>query len=232
VTGRGIGVIEFSYAFTEVLDSTAILSTGAPGWTRADNNGMNSWDSAFLNWLLTSDNGKAEAAAANNHGSFYDMMTAALALYTGQKSLAKSIVTTAETKRVAVQIQANGYQPLESTRTRSWHYFNFNLVALTRLAQIGRKVGVNLWNYTAPSGGSILKAVDFLIPAATQGQSVWPYPELQFTQYAALDVLHAAADAGDRQAKAALPKVPVEPGGDLFPIRPAAEQLDNIATSS
>lgn len=232
VTGRGIGIIEFSYALTEVVDSTQMLANGAPGWAKSDRSGMNTWYSQFLNWLLTSANGKAEAAATNNHGSFYDMMTAALALDTGQKSLAKNIVTTAETKRIAVQIQANGYQPLESTRTRSWHYFCFNLVALTRLAQIGEKVGVNLWKYTAPDGGSILKAVDFLIPAATQGQAVWPYPELQFTQYAALDVLHAAADAGDQQAKAALPKVPVEPGGDLFPIRPAAEQLDNIATSS
>jgi hypothetical protein len=158
-------------------------------------------------------------------------MSAALALYTGQRTLAADIVRTAETKRVAVQIQADGYQPLESTRTRSWHYFCFNLVALTRLAQIGQHVGVDLWHYTAPGGGSILGAVNYLIPAATQGQSVWPYPEITFTQYAALDVLHAAADVGDRQAKAALPLVPVEPGGDLFPIHPAAEQLDNIATS-
>lgn len=231
VDGRGIGVIEFSYALTEVVDSTAILDTGAPGWTGTDHRGISAWYSTFLTWLRTSANGQAEAAATNNHGSFYDMMSAALALYTGQRTLAADIVRTAETKRVAVQIQADGYQPLESTRTRSWHYFCFNLVALTRLAQIGQHVGVDLWHYTAPDGGSILGAVDYLIPAATQGQSVWPYPEITFTQYAALDVLHAAADVGDRRARAALPSVPVEPGGDVFPIHPAAEQLDNIATS-
>jgi Alginate lyase len=231
VDGRGIGVIEFSYALTEVVDSTALLDSGAPGWTGSDHRGISAWYTSFLTWLRTSANGQAEAAATNNHGSFYDMMSAALALYTGQRSLAADIVRSAETKRVAVQIQADGYQPLESTRTRSWHYFCFNLVALTRLAQIGQHVGVDLWHYTAPDGGSILGAVDFLIPAATQGQSVWPYPEITFTQYAALDVLHAAADVGDRKAKAALPLVPVEPGGDVFPIHPAAEQLDNIATS-
>jgi hypothetical protein len=231
VDGRGIGIIEFSYALTEVVDSTAILDAGAPGWTRADHTGITAWDKAFLTWLQTSGNGEDEAAATNNHGSFYDMMSAALALYTGQKSLATSIVRTAETKRVAVQIQADGDQPLESTRTRSWHYFAFNLVALTRLAQIGQHVGVDLWHYTAPDGGNILTAIDYLIPGATQGQSAWQDPEISFVQYAALDVLHAAADVGDRKAKAALPSVPVEPGGDLFPIRPAAEQLDNIATA-
>ncbi|KDO07479.1 IS630 family transposase [Amycolatopsis mediterranei] len=111
------------------------------------------------------------------------------------------------------------------------HYSAFNLVALTRLAQIGKHVGVDLWHYTAPSGATLFGAVDFLIPGATQGQSAWPYPELDFRPYAALDVLHAAADAGDRAARTALPRVPVEPGGDLYPVRPAPEQLDDISTS-
>jgi hypothetical protein len=159
------------------------------------------------------------------------MLVAALALGTGRRDLAAAIARDAGPKRIAPQIQANGYQPQEASRTRSWHYSAFNLVALTRLAQIGKHVGVDLWHYTAPSGATLFAAAGFLIPAATQGQQAWPYPELDFRQYAALDVLHAAADAGDRAARAALPKVPVPPGGDLYPVRPAAEQLDDIAKS-
>ncbi|WIY04071.1 alginate lyase family protein [Amycolatopsis mongoliensis] len=229
VDGRGIGIIEFSYTLTEVVDATAILATGAPGWTKTDQAGMTGWYTQFLNWLRTSKNGTDEAAAQNNHGSFYDMMAAALALGTGQRDLAKTIAQDAGPKRIAPQIRADGYQPAEASRTRSWHYSNFNLVALTRLAQIGKHVGVDLWHYTAPGGATLFKAVDFLIPGATQGQ--WSYPELDFRQYAALDVLHAAADAGDKAARTALPRVPVEPGGDLYPVRPAAEQLDDISTS-
>jgi hypothetical protein len=231
VSGRGIGIIDFSYTFTEILDAVDLLNDGAPGWQSADSTGMTSWAGQFLTWLRTSKNGSDEAAAKNNHGSFYDMLSAATALFTGQRSLAKSIVTQAETKRIAVQIQANGEQSLELTRTRSWHYFNFNLVALTRLADIGAHVGVNLWKYTAPDGGNLSAAVNYLIPAATEGQSVWTFPELAFHQFAAVDIMHAAADAGDRQAKAALPKLQIEPGGDLYPIRPAAEQLDNVQTT-
>jgi len=233
VTGRGIGIIEFSYALTEVVDSTAILDDGAPGWTKADHTGIQAWDSAFLTWLRTSSNGASEDAQTNNHGTFYDMMSAALALYTGQRDLAKTIVAGAETNRIAKQILPTGQQPLETARTLSYHYANFNLVALTRLAQIGQHVGVDVWHYTAPNGATIFKAADFMIPPATQGNlpSVWPYQDLTFFQYAALDVLHAAANAGDKNARAALPMVPVEPGGDLFPIRPAAEQLDNVATT-
>lgn len=229
VDGRGIGIIEFSYTLTQVVDATAILATGAPGWTNTDQAGMTGWYTQFLTWLRTSKNGTDEAKAQNNHGSFYDMLAAALALGTGQRDLAKTIAQDAGPNRIAAQVNADGYQPAEASRTRSWHYSNFNLVALTRLAQIGKHVGVDLWRYTAPSGASLFKAVDYLIPGATTGQ--WPYPELDFRQYAALDVLHAAADAGDKAARTALPRVPVEPGGDLYPVRPAAEQLDDISTS-
>lgn len=231
--GRGIGIIEFSYAMTEVIDSTAILDNGAPGWTKADHNGIQAWDKSFLTWLRTSSNGADEDAQTNNHGTFYDMMSAALALYTGQRSLARTIVQGAETNRIDTQILSTGQQPLETARTLSYHYSNFNLVALTRLAQIGQHVGVDVWHHKAPDGATIFTAVDFMLPAATQGNlpSVWPFQDLSFFQYAALDVVHAAANAGDKNAKAALPKIPVEPGGDLFPIRPAAEQLDNVATT-
>ena len=45
---------------------------------------------------------------------------------------------------------ADGSQPQELARTRSWHYSTFDLVAYTRLAAIGRHVGVDLWAYRGP----------------------------------------------------------------------------------
>ncbi|MFE4583559.1 alginate lyase, partial [Streptomyces chartreusis] len=47
--------------------------------------------------------------------------------------------------------------------------------------------------------------------------------------FAATDVVHAAADAGDKQAQRAVPLLEEPPGGDLWALRPAAEQLDSIA---
>ena len=229
--GRGIGIIEFSYTFTQVLDAAAILNTGAPGWSTADDAAFKSWSGEFLNWLQTSKNGKEESAAANNHGTFMDMLVAGTALWTGHTDVAKSLVENAKTARIDPQIAADGSQPQEITRTRTFHYSTFNLVAFTRLAQIGRHVGVELWGYRNPQGGSIFKAVDFLLPAATGGASQWHYPDLNFIQYAALDSVHAAADAGDHDARAALLAVPAPPFGDLYPVRPAAEQLDDISTT-
>ncbi|MFI1396826.1 alginate lyase family protein [Streptomyces sp. NPDC020681] len=226
--GRAIGIIDFSQMYTSVLDAIAILDTGAPGWSKADRTGMRAWNVSFLDWLVNSKFGKEEAAAKNNHGTFHDMQVAALAVATGDKALARKVVLDARAKRIDPQIAADGSQPQELARTRSWHYSTFDLVAYTRLAAIGKNVGVDLWSYQGPQGQSLFKAVDYLLPAAT-GAAQWPHPELEFYRYAATDVVHAAADAGDRKAKAAVPKLQAPPGGDLWALRPAAEQLDSIA---
>ncbi|MFI2351513.1 alginate lyase family protein [Streptomyces sp. NPDC019443] len=226
--GRAIGIIDFSQQYTSVLDAIAILDTGAPGWSRSDRAGMRAWNVSFLDWLVNSPFGKQEAAAKNNHGTFHDMQVAALALATGDKELARKVVRDARGLRIDPQIAADGSQPQELARTRSWHYSTFDLVAYTRLADIGRHVGVNLWSYEGPDGQSLFKAVDYLLPAAT-GAARWPHPELEFYRFAASDVVHAAADAGDRKARAAVPRLETPPGGDLWALRPAAEQLDSIA---
>ncbi|MET7442904.1 alginate lyase family protein, partial [Streptomyces sp. NPDC005568] len=226
--GRAIGIIDFSQSYTSVLDAVAILDTGAPGWTKGDRSAMRDWNTGFRDWLTDSAFGKEEGAAKNNHGTFYDLLLAALASATGDRDLARRTVLDARSARIDPQIAADGSQPQELARTRSWHYSTFDLVAYTRLAAVGRHVGVNLWAYEGPDGQSLFKAVDFLLPAAT-GARPWPYPELEFHRFAASDVVHAAADAGDRAARAALPRLETPPGGDLWELRPAAEQLDSIA---
>ncbi|WAU81937.1 alginate lyase family protein [Streptomyces sp. Qhu-G9] len=225
--GRAIGIIDFSQSYTAVLDALAILNSGAPNWTRTDRTGMAKWNKDFLSWLRYSDFGKQEAAATNNHGTFHDMQVAALAHATGDRHLARRTVLDARSLRIAPQIAADGSQPQELTRTRSWHYSTFDLVAYTRLAAIGKHLGVNLWKYRGPDGQSLFKAVHYLLPASTAA-AVWPHTELEFHRYAATDVVHAAADAGDRQAQKAVPSLEEPPGGDLWLLRPAAEQLDSI----
>ncbi|WP_435228247.1 alginate lyase family protein [Streptomyces sp. Tue6028] len=226
--GRAIGIIDFSQSYTSVLDAIAILDTGAPGWSEGDRGAMRAWNTAFRDWLADSAFGKEEGAAQNNHGTFYDMQLAALAYATGDRDLARRTVLDARARRIDPQIAGDGSQPQELARTRSWHYSTFDLVAYTRLAAIGRHVGVNLWSYRGPDGQSLFKAVDYLLPAAT-GAEPWEHPELEFHRFAASDVVHAAADAGDRAARAALPRLEAPPGGDLWALRPAAEQLDSIA---
>ncbi|OLB78805.1 MAG: hypothetical protein AUI14_12045 [Actinobacteria bacterium 13_2_20CM_2_71_6] len=219
---RGTGIIEASETLPQLLDGLAVLDSGAPGWTSADRNGMRAWLTSFLGWLRNSPQGTDETAAKNNHGTYKDLLDSSIAFYIGQTSLAKSIVNGAKAGRIDTQIEADGRQPLELARTRSWHYSNFNATALCQLAATGERLGVDLWGYTNPKGGSIRKAVDFLIPAAEHGRSAWSTQEIDsFDQTLAKYPLHAAAEHKDSKAAAAVPKVPSPSGGDMWLLEPA-----------
>jgi hypothetical protein len=221
VTGHAAGIIETSEQIGRVIDASALLDSGAPGWTSADTAGVKAWLTRYLGWLTTSQFGQAESQAANNHGTWYDLQAADIDVYTGQTATAAGIVQAAKSKRIAVQIKRDGSQPLELARTRSWHYSNFNVTALCRLAETGQHLSVNLWAYTAPSGGTIAKAVDYLIPAAEHGKKAWHHQEiLGVDQSAAVLALHAAAEQGDKAAAAALPHVPAPAGGDRWLLLP------------
>ncbi|KFZ14049.1 hypothetical protein V501_03415 [Pseudogymnoascus sp. VKM F-4519 (FW-2642)] len=227
-TGRAIGIIDFSQQYTAVLDAAAILASGAPGWTKSDVSGFQQWNVQFLDWLANSPFGIEESAAANNHGTFASMQKAGIAVFVGNRTLAKQEAVGMKA-RIDAYISPNGSQPLELVRTRSWHYSTFDLVAYTRIADIGKKVGVDLWKYKGPQGQSIQGAVDFILAGATGGAAAWVYPELEFYGYAASDIVHAAADAGNLKALKAVSKLQTPPGGDLWALRPAVEQLDAIS---
>ena len=158
--GRGIGIIE-TRGLVRLLDAIKLLDSSTT-WTASDRRAIRAWMSAYLDWLLTSSSGKDEQAAKNNHGSWYDAQTAALALFLGRPALTRRIVDASKTRRIAVQIRPDGRQPLEEARTRSLDYSIFNLEALMQLAELGQKVGVDLWTYQAPSGASIRHALDYL----------------------------------------------------------------------
>jgi hypothetical protein len=223
VDGRSIGIIDFAQFFTINLDAMAILATGAPGWTAADQAGMTAWNQSYLDWLVNSPFGKAELATTNNHGTYAAMQIAGLALALGQRDLALSMVRDKGEQLINSQIKADGTQPLELARTRSWHYSNYNLAALTRLATIGRHLGVNLWDYRGPDGQSLFGAVDFLLPAATG--TPWTLPELDFHRYYANDMVRAAAEAGDRNARAAVAGLQPVPAGNVWDLRPAPQHF-------
>ncbi|MCX6141929.1 MAG: alginate lyase family protein [Ignavibacteriales bacterium] len=173
--GRGIGIIE-TYQFRDLIDAMQLLK-GSPHWTKTLDQGMKVWFSAYLKWLQESPNGKDESGEKNNHGSAYDIQVASIALYLGKKDVARDVLTNVPKKRMAVQIMADGSQPLELARTNSWGYSLMNTEALIHLALLGEHVGLDLWHQSDPDGRGIRHAIDFLLPYAL-GQKAWAWTQI------------------------------------------------------
>ena len=221
--GRAIGIIDFSMGYTSVLDAAALLATeNAPGWSDADVTGFHSWNVEFLDWLLYSEFGIEESRQLNNHGTFAIMQKAAIALFVDNKAVARDEMEAMQ-RHISISIFADGSQPMELERTRSWHYSCFSLTAFIRTAEIARKINVDLWSF---EDKKLHTAVNFLIKAAT-GVSQWSSPEMDFLPYAASDIIRSSAAAGNEMAKKVVSALQL-PSEDFWPLRPAPEQLDVV----
>lgn len=145
----------------------------APGWSVSDEQQMRQWMTDYLHWLLTSHNGKQEAAAKNNHGSWYTVQVAGIAAYLGQPETVKAMAAL-QRHKLDHQLAADGSQPEELARTRSFHYSGFNLQAVSMMAAVAGKYGDNLWLYRTPNGSSLLSALDFMAPYLDESRP-WSY---------------------------------------------------------
>ena len=167
---RGSGIIDTRW-FIETVDAVGLIE-GSPSWTADDTHELRRWFRAYLNWLRTSPNGDHERRARNNHGSWFAAQTASYALFVGDTAVAREIVADAKA-RIGWQFTPDGQQPIELERTRSMHYSGFNIEALSRVAEMGRQLGIDLWSYEAPEGGSLRKGIDHLARYLTD-PSKWP----------------------------------------------------------
>jgi Alginate lyase len=174
-TGRGIGLIE-TRSLMSAVDAAGLLA-GSKAWSDADQEGIKTWLAQFLNWMLTSEKGKDEDAAKNNHGTWYDLQVVDYALFLGKRDLAVDTLNRVKTRRIALQIDPDGRQPLELARTNAFSYSVGNLDGLMKLAWLGSQTGIDLWNFRTPDGRSIRIALDFLLPYAT-GVKKWDYEQI------------------------------------------------------
>jgi Alginate lyase len=190
--GRGIGMIE-TRGLPELLDGVTLLSASR-SWTRSDHAQLETWMEAYLTWAIESTHGQEEARNGNNHETWYDVQVASLALFTGNRDLAKRVLS-GSLQRVARHVEKDGRQPRELERTRAWDYSIFNLTAFFHLARLGDRVGVDLWHFVTPDGRSLRTALDYLIPFA-RGDRPWPYQQMTpFRPEAMFWLLRRAAKA-------------------------------------
>lgn len=189
-TGRGAGVIDGA-GFQDVVDAVGEI-TPAGVLSADETTALERWFSRYVDWMRTSPIGRAEAAAENNHGLWYDSQLLHFALFARRDDVAHRVATDFAARRLARQIAADGSLPRELTRTRSFHYSLYALTAAYNVAALGRCVGVDLWNWRGKDGRGLQRATDFV--ARYRGRpDAWPHRELEWAA-GELDTLLARAN--------------------------------------
>lgn len=175
--GRGAGIID-TYSFVEMIDCIEFLAKSS-AMKKKDLDGIKKWFSDFTEWLITSDLGQNERKAKNNHGTAYDIQVAAYALFTGKTGIAKEFISTFGENRIFQQIEPDGKQPLELERTIALHYSIFNIDHMMDMCNLGKSVGVNIYNSTSTDNRSISKAIEFIVPYLGKSQKDFPYQQIK-----------------------------------------------------
>ena len=189
--GRAEGVIDTS-RLERVVDGIGLIGPSGK-LTAEEQTGLEKWFSDYLDWMQTSKNGKAENAAKNNHGMWFDAQVSQFALFARRPDLTKAVAQAFPKKRIAPQFTQEGKLPLELARTRSLHYSIYALLAAYDVAEMARCVGIDLWNYS-DGGKGLRSATDFLKPYYRKVDS-WTLPELRPTPGELDELLRRARDA-------------------------------------
>jgi hypothetical protein len=168
----------------------------AEPWTTDVDNAFIGWLNEYIRWLETSPIALAEKASTNNHGSFYYTQLAALKVIVNDNEGAKKVVSDYFTSIYLNQIDAKGDQPLETARTRPYHYRAYNLAAMITTAKIGSYLGMNMWNTPSKAGTNIQSACDYAMTLTAAASNEPDYAAELYPQVAAV-----AAHYGDPTGK-------------------------------
>jgi hypothetical protein len=173
--GRAEGMLDTA-RLERVVDGIGLIGP-AGKLSAAEQKGLEKWFSDYLDWMQTSRNGKAENAAKNNHGMWFDSQTSQFALFARRPEMTKAVAEAFPKKRIAPQFTPEGTLPLELARTRSLHYSIYALLAAYDVADMAKCVGIDLWNHDE-GGKSLRGATDYLRPYYRKVET-WPLPELR-----------------------------------------------------
>ncbi|KAL1412219.1 hypothetical protein Q8F55_003230 [Vanrija albida] len=175
--GSHTGILDFK-PMAKIASAVILLREGnAEGWNSTFDGQLQDWVKEYVSWITTEKIALEEKDAPNNHGSFYYTQLAALHLIAGDKNAAVETAREYFEGKFKTQILENGDQPLESARTRPYHYLAYNLAAIVTTGRIAEYAGVSFWNSTAASGASIEKAAEFAMaypPGVDKADELFP----------------------------------------------------------
>lgn len=171
--GRSYGIIDTLHLAEVPLAIMALQRS--PAFSPELTNGLRQWFSDYTEWMLTSPNGKQEAAAKNNHSVAFWLQVACFARFTGNEAQLAECRRQFKEVFVPGQMAADGSFPLELKRTKPYGYSIFQLDNLALLCQVLSTPTDNLWAFELPDGRGMRRAIAYLHPYLAD-KSKWPLP--------------------------------------------------------
>lgn len=168
--GRGTGIIDTLH-LAEVVRAARVLEASG-GLSTAEVEPIRAWFAAYVDWMATSQNGKDEEAAKNNHGACWVLQVAEFSQFAKRPDLTALCADHFRNNLVPDQIAKDGSLPLELARTKPYSYSLFDCDVLCGICQSLPNAG--LWQFKDLNGAGVGNAVAFLFPYIAD-KSKWPY---------------------------------------------------------
>lgn len=189
--GSPTGIIELK-DFYYFLDAVRLVEH-AGALRGEESSALRNWLRQYLAWLETSFQGRKELIAKNNHGTYFDLHTAAIAAFLDEWEKLWNIALRARS-RIARQFTPTGEQPGEMARSISQHYCTFNLQGWLNLLLLTRSAGLPPVDFSAEPYSRIAAAFGWLMK---QDMTNWPYDQAEpFDQERVFPLALAASRLG------------------------------------
>ena len=173
VNGRAEGIIDYSANFSYALNIIYILNNKKMIDPELQE-GLVIWHRQFRDWLLESPIGKAEDAAKNNHGTFYDFVLCVIEQYLGMTGEIGKRKGPFLERRIRAQTAPDFSLPEETARTKSLSYTFMGLKGFLDTAKLMKHESADLFP-------ELKGTVDWLYNAAIVNRNTWPHE--QVTQF-------------------------------------------------
>jgi hypothetical protein len=175
--GRSAGIIDGLHLI-EVPLAVEVMEK-SPAFPPEVLSGLKDWFGAMARWMDTSQNGRAEAAAKNNHAVAFYLQLAVFSQSAGDEARLEQCRRQFKTVLLPEQMAADGSFPRELARTKPYGYSIFQLDNMAALCQVLSRPEDNLWIFTLPDGRGLRRGMDFLYPFLAD-KSKWPrQPDVQ-----------------------------------------------------
>jgi hypothetical protein len=175
--GRGIGIIDTLHLAEVPLAIEAMQKS--PAFPPEALSGLKEWFREYTEWMTTSQNGKEEANAGNNHAVAFWLQVATFARLTGDEAKLAEARRRFKEVFVAKQMATDGSFPAELKRTKPYGYSIFQLDNIATLCQVLSTRDDDLWKFELSDGRGLRKAMEFLYPYLAD-KSKWPRkPDIQ-----------------------------------------------------